>query len=246
MPQTPTRHPADSWPPTQLRIDPNSIEDSSVSSLEMPLTYFITPTHQGNSPLLDLYAGIEGGPTKQPVLKDISTASLLRSRSYGERPQEQERASPPLLSEPSSDSDDEDYVRFPPGGLEVRKCPDETRKTVRKKSDKTGKRGFTRHTSPPAGRDRGRAPKRDEENVTERNQGVRRRRAWREPSPYVWSINEEREEGLDNRKGQEVRRKSVSGRLAPRLLQPEEPVNEKEVEERLRKRKVRFVLPAKE
>lgn len=208
----------------------------------MPLTYFITPTHHGNSPLLDLSAGIQGGPTKKPILKDISTASLLRARSCGERPQEQERASPPLLSEPSSDSDDEDYVRFPPGGLEVRRCPDETRKAARKKGDKTGKQGFTRHTSPPGGRDRGRAPKREQENGAGRNQGVGRRRAWREPSPYVWSINESREEDV----GKDVRRNSVSGRLAPRVVQPEEPVDEKEVEERLRKRKVRFVLPAKE
>lgn len=241
MPQTPTRHPADSWPPTQLRIDPNSIEESSASSLGMPLTYFITPTHHGDSSLLDLSAGTGGGPTKKPVLRDISTESLVQARGYRERPQDQERASPPLLSEHSSDSDDEDYVRFPPGGLEILRCTDDARKAARKKGDKTGKQGFIRHTSPPSGRDRGRAPKRDE-NGAARSQGSGRQRAWRQPSPYVWSINEEREEAG----GKDVRRKSVSGRLAPRVIQPEEPVDEKEVEERLRKRKVRFVLPAKE
>lgn len=181
---------------------------------------------------------------KKHALQDVPTAGLLRARRYGERQERRERTSPALDSDPSSDSDGEDYVRFPPGGLEVQGCPDEALKAARKKGDKSARRGFTRHTSSSSSRDRGRAPKKDDANGVERNHGAGRRRAWREPSPYVWRINEEREDGAGNGRRQDVRSKSVSRRLPVRDLQPEEPVDEKEVEERLRKRKVRFVLPA--
>lgn len=221
MPQSPTRHPADSWPPTQLRLDPATIEDSSA------LTYFLTPSHDPH----DLSAGVETTPKKTA----LSTASLLLARQYEERREEGGRGSPPLLSEPSSDSDDEDYVRFPPGGLEARRCPDDARKV--RKGEKT-RRSFSRNAASPATQSRGRPLRRDE------GRGCGARRAWREPSPYVWSIDEERED-VAGRGKDGARRKSVGGRGGAVVMQ-EEPVDEKAVEERLRRRKVRFVLPVKE
>ena len=218
MPQTPTRHPADSWPPTQLRLDPAAIEDTSA------LTYFLTPAQYAST---DLSAGIE-----TPKKTALSTASLFFARQYEERREEGERGSPPLLSDPSSESDDEDYVRFPPGGLEVRRYPDDTPRAARKAGDKAGKRGFSKKAPLPS-QNRGRAPRRD---------GAKR--AWREPSPYVWSIDEEREDGGSAR-GRGDRRKSVGGRGKAVVVQ-EEPVDEKAIEERLSRRKVRFVLPVKE
>lgn len=238
MPHTPTRHPADTWPPTQLRLDPTAVEDSSLSGLEMPLaTYYFTPTHHESYPFGHPAGGVKDTP-KKFTLEDPSSA--LRSRRYEDRRGEL-RDSSPLVSEPSDSSDEEDYVRFPPGGLELRRCPDETRKTARKGGDR-GKKGFSRNPPSASTRDRGRPSKR--ELADARGPSGTRRKAWREPSPYVRSVDEHDERG--GSKGKGAGKKSVSGGRPAAVILQEDPIDEKEVEERLRRRKVRFVLPAKE
>lgn len=237
MPQTPTRHPADTWPPTQLRLSP-SLQHSP---LDMPLSYFFSTDHHADtdveSHLYDFTAGIED--TKPNFLGTLSSSSLLRRRH--------EARDVHALSDPSSESDDEDYVRFP-AGVEVRRCPDETRRSgvnAKGKRKKGSSRDVAISTSNP--RSRGRAPRRDDDNRRgANNHGTQRQRAWREPSPYVWSINEEEEDGSSGilkKKGKDVARKSAGRAVS---LPQEEPLDEKAVEERLRKRKVRFALPAKE
>lgn len=236
MPQTPTRHPADTWPPTQVHLSP-SLQHNP---LDMSYSYFYTtPDHHADtdpeSPLFDLTAGIED--TKPNFLGTLSSSNLLRRRY--------EARDVHALSDPSSESDDEDYVRFP-AGVEVRRCPDETRRSGVTAKGKR-KKGSSRDVSAPSSRSRGRATRRDDENRRGGDaQGSQRPRAWREPSPYVWSISEEEEDGSFEslkKKGKDVAKKS--GRRVVSLPQ-EEPIDEKAVEERLRRRKVRFVLPAKE
>lgn len=237
MPQTPTRHPADTWPPTQLHLSP-SLQHSP---LDMPLSYFFSaPDHHADadaeSPLFDFTAGIED--TKPNFLGTLSSSSLLRRRY--------EARDVHALSDPSSESDDEDYVRFP-AGVEVRRCPDETRRSGVNAKGKR-KKGSSRDVSAsPNYRSRGRALRRDDEGRRGGNsQGMQRPRAWREPSPYVWSINEEEEDGSSGilkKKGKDVGNKGERRAVS---LPKEEPLDEKVVEERLRKRKVRFVLPVKE
>ncbi|SPN98809.1 uncharacterized protein DNG_01850 [Cephalotrichum gorgonifer] len=261
MPQTPTRRPRDSWPPTQVRINPSSIEDASLSSLEMPLTYFLSPTLPDSStPLADHFlAGIEDAQKPKPALINSAASELIRRRKYGGRRGDSgaSREPVPLLSE-GSDSDEEDYVRFPPGGLEIRQCAEETRRTTAGKGKGMGSRKGSARNAPSTqySRGRGRTPKRDggEDVREEKSQGATPgRRTWREPSPYAWVIDEEEEDGEGGRvsrkgKGKEAGRKmSVRGRrsLAVSIAQ-DTPIDEKDVEVRLRRRKVRFVLPVKE
>ncbi|TFA99828.1 hypothetical protein CCMA1212_008072 [Trichoderma ghanense] len=215
-----------------------------------PLTYFLTPIPADDDnadidemdlddvDLMDFDAGIEDASQPCEAVRSVSPSSLegLRKPDGGARPASPEYDSDALTTD---DDDDEDYIRFSPSspsssmlsplrdlaveGLRFRaKSPmfglaNDTflypgsmsvpapSSSGRRGRGRTNSRGSTRHHM----------------QTRSLSARVRDNHLWREPSPDVWSIEEETEEELMSDAG-------VDGKAA-------KP-----------KKKVRFVLPEKE
>ncbi|KAF4467335.1 hypothetical protein FALBO_5792 [Fusarium albosuccineum] len=247
----------DSWPPTQVRLKPTvSTKDEPLPSLDDidndPLTYFLTP-----APLLDdddmdddmmlFDAGIEDSSQPRPIVRSVSPSTLDGLRKPGLRP-----ISPDTSSEISTscneeeDDDDEDYISFSPskhGLISLQDIFAHSRPPVRPKSP-----AFNQSTNPallsPASLGspqlRGRTRGRGRHGATARSVSARRRpqQLWREPSPDVWSIEEETEEEMMSDMGSSVAAHSDIG-------DDDEDVGQKSKGKKPKK-KVRFMLPAKE
>ncbi|KAL2211871.1 hypothetical protein CC79DRAFT_1317926 [Sarocladium strictum] len=202
----------DSWPPTQLRlIRSSSKEDPKPLPHDIdedPLTYFLTPTPQledddilGEA-MMDFDAGIEDHHHGPDMVRSVSPSTLdgLSKPSSRARTPDFDFDMPT----PSEEEDDEeDYIRFSPNGFSSRflSLPEFAidGRRPRPHSPLSGRSNnrpasFPGPGSPPRGRvlhTRGRhSPVR---SVSARG---RPNHLWREPSPDVWSIEEETEEDM--------------------------------------------------
>lgn len=246
MPQTtktPTRR--DSWPPTLVRLAPSTPKDyPSLDDIdEDPLTYFLTPAPDPEDAdedvdMMDFDAGIEDNSPRE-IVRSVSPSSLDGlNKSKG-------RKSPPvpelsdLVTPDTDDDDEEEYIRFAPYGFSLPfSLRDFTIDGVKSKSRSKSSDellspslfSVTRGSAPvrPGGRGRQRS-------VSSRH---RAQHVWREPSPDVWSIEEETEEELLSDMGSSIGAVSDTEDVADTTMN-------KEVEAAKPKKKVRFLLPTK-
>ena len=230
----------DSWPPTQLRLVPVDMQpkadDEPRPLLDIdddPLTYFLTPTPDFEDEDGDIDMGFDAGiedPSKpKEIVRSVSPSTLDGLRKPGLR----RSPSPDLIDSGLAtppDDDDEDYIRFTPRFLSLRDFAD-----ARPQSPVFGK-SANALLSPasfpaPLPRGRGRGSRRPRTRSMSLGRGNRPAHLWREPSPDVWSIEEETEEetmmsemsdGAGSQRGGDG--------LEMRASKP--------------KKKVRFVLPA--
>ena len=237
----------DSWPPTQVRLKPTvSTKDEPLPSLddidEDPLTYFLTPApdfddDDVDQAMLDFDAGIEDSSYPNDVVRSVSPSTLDGLRKPGLR-----SVSPDTSSEigTTDDDDEEDYIRFSPSHHGLLSLHDLFLNSARSRP-KSPAFGQSSNTllSPSSPQLRGRA-RGGGRNGQSRNGSTRHRpsQLWREPSPDVWSIEEETEEELMSDLGSSVGARSDIG-------DPDENKENGGVRVSKSKKKVRFVLPAK-
>ncbi|WQF89710.1 hypothetical protein CDEST_14724 [Colletotrichum destructivum] len=254
MPQTTPRSPSrrDSWPPTLVRLAPTIPKEyPSLDDIDDdPLTYFLTPAPDledadEDVDMMNFDAGIEDNSPRD-IVRSVSPSTLdSLNKAKGRR-------SPPVpdlsdIATPDTDDDDddsEDYVRFAPQGFMV---PFSLRdfavdgakfKSRPKPSDVLLSPPFlppSRDRAPvrPGGRGRQRS-------VSFRHQ--RSQRVWREPSPDVWSIEEETEQEMVSEIGSSIGGTSDVGNAED---VPEADMD-KDIEAAKPRKKVRFLLPAME
>ncbi|TDZ31533.1 hypothetical protein C8035_v012243 [Colletotrichum spinosum] len=201
---------------------------------EDPLTYFLTPApglEDADVDMMDFDAGIEDNSPRE-IVRSVSPSSLDGlSKPKG-------RASPPLpdlsdLATPEEE-DEEDYIRFAPQGFSLPfTLRDFTIDGVKSRSKKRSD-GLLSPSPPPSP---GRTPARPGARGRQRSVSFRHRqqRVWREPSPDVWSIEEETEEELLSEIGSSIGMSDV-----------EDDTHNKDLEAAKPKKKVRFLLPALE
>ncbi|OLN97505.1 hypothetical protein CCHL11_01292 [Colletotrichum chlorophyti] len=242
-PRSPTRR--DSWPPTLVRLAPTIPKDyPSLDDIdEDPLTYFLTPAPDledadEDAEMMDFDAGIEDNNPRE-IVRSVSPSSLDGlNKSKG-------RKSPPVpdlsdLATPDTEDDEEDYIRLAPHGFPVPfSLRDFTIDGVKSKSrtkvvdERLSPPSFppTRPRAPthPAGRGRQRG-------VSSRH---RQHHVWREPSPDVWSIEEETEDEILSEMGGSINAGSDVEDAAKAIMG-------KDIEAAKPKKKVRFLLPATE
>ncbi|KAF5017796.1 hypothetical protein F66182_10247 [Fusarium sp. NRRL 66182] len=249
----------DSWPPTQMRLQPTiSTKTNPLPPLDDidddPLTYFLTP-----APLLedddledvmfDFDAGIEDSSSSRPIIRSVSPSTLDGLRKPGLRPMSPDTSSE--ISESNDEDDDEDYISFSPskhGLLSLRDLFVNSRPPVRPKSPAFDQSSNNALLSPAAlsssphlrGRSRGRGRR----GASSRSYSATRRpgQLWREPSPDVWSIEEETEEEMMSEMGSSV------GARSDTSDDDDDVKGEKRKGKKFSKsnKKVRFVLPAEE
>lgn len=198
----------DSWPPTQLRLS-HAVEDKDeprplLDIDEDPLTYFLTPApdmdgYEEGAEMMDFDAGIEDTSHPPEIVRSVSPSSLDGLSKPTDR-----ASSPEMDSDvPSPDEhDDEDYVRLSPskaGHLTLRDLAiDSLRYRPRSPVFGRSANALLSPASFPAPQARGRSVARGRRGLT-RSLSARAARPghlWREPSPDVWSIEEETEEEL--------------------------------------------------
>lgn len=198
----------DSWPPTQLRFVSSSADKDEPQPLltdmdEDPLTYFLTPTpaledDTADDVMLDFDAGIEDPNRAQDAVRSVSPSTLGGLSKPPPRTKSPDFDSDFLTSD---DDDDEDYIRFTPGNSRFLSLPDYAI-DGRMPRPRSPLSGFGRGDAPSPGTSptfsaRGRSNARRKPvhawNVSPRS---RPGHLWREPSPDVWSIEEETPEEM--------------------------------------------------
>lgn len=228
----------DSWPPTQVLLKPTvPTKENPLPSLddidEDPLTYFLTPAPDLEDDLdeamMDFDAGIENDLQPRPFVRSVSPSTLDGLRKPGLRP-----VSPDTGSDITADDedDDEDYIRFSPGKDSLLSLHDVFGEGSRPRSpafNLSNNNGYLSPSSPQLrGRSRGHGPGR--QHTLRRRPG----QLWREPSPDVWSIEEETEEEMMSDVGSSVAAHSDN----------EEQSKKEGKKAKKPKKKVRFMLPA--
>ncbi|KAJ4156725.1 hypothetical protein NW754_008369 [Fusarium falciforme] len=249
----------DSWPPTQVRLKPTvSTKDDPLPSLDDidddPLTYFLTPAPNMDDDdldqvMMDFDAGIEDASQPRPIVRSVSPSTLDGLRKPGLRPISPDTSSDISTSNnEDEDDDDEEYISFSPskhGLLSLQDIFANSRPLCAPRarpSTNLPTRLSSRRPPSPTRSSAGRARGRGRHGASSRNLTARRRAAaggqlWREPSPDVWSIEEETEEEMMSDMGSSVAAPSdvgddeVEGE-GKRAMKP--------------KKKVRFMLPARE
>jgi hypothetical protein len=254
----------DSWPPTQVRLDPvlPSVEPALEDIDDDPLTYFLTPAPAVEDvdidDMLDFDAGIEDSNHRREIVRSVSPSSL----DGLSRPKSRRSSPEPELSDgpsPYDDDSEEEYIRFQPKAIGLPfNLMDFTVDGVKMKP-----RSFTAPvgsgnaltadtllspSSVHAPGNRGRTPARGLGHSRTRSLSARRRpqHIWREPSPDVWSIEEETEEDLNSEIGSSVARSDIGEEDAHKKGEEEAKNKDLEVPAAKPKKKVRFVLPVKE
>lgn len=243
----------DSWPPTQMRLKPTlSTKNRPLPSLEDidndPLTYFLTPApYMGDDDLddmmMDFDAGIENNSQPAFDIRSISPSTLDGLRKPGLRPLSPDTSSD--ISTPNDEEEDdyEEYYSFSPskhGLISLRDMFANSRPPLRPKSPAFGHTNNTALLSPPSSPGpqlRGRSRGRGRHGAVPRSSSALRRpgQLWREPSPDVWSIEEETEEALMSDVGSSVAAGSDDEETTQMQKKASKP-----------KKKVRFILPATE
>lgn len=238
-----TRSRRDSWPPTQVRLRPRSSKDSEPRPLledidEDPLTYFLAPTVEHDEDYsIDFDAGIEDPNHPSEMVRSVSPSNL--DGLSNNRPSSPECDSDVSMASPDEDEDDEDYIRWSPSNSRLTSFQDlhtdglaaRTRSPVFGRSTNALLSPNSFPAPTPRGRNiRGRP----------RRSSLRSRptHLWREPSPDVWSIEEETEEEMMSEMGNSME------------VDKKDDDDDKEEKGKTQKaakpkKKVRFVLPAR-
>jgi hypothetical protein len=238
----------DSWPssssprPPSLDEDIYSTDEDTDTPLlqDNPLTYFLTPATPKNEELefdFDFDAGIEDPNHPREIVRSVSPSTLDGLKKYKPRSKHAESA----ILDPEDD-DDEDYVRYNP----TKSLPfgfedffDRPKRPASPSSPTTqaslSPNSF--HVGSPRGRPSKRfAPPRRPFNGRSSGLTLERRHSWREPSPDVWSIEEEPEKETMSEMGLSV--EDLAG--------GEDKSHPIDIPAARPKKRVRFVLPAKE
>lgn len=235
----------DSWPPTLVRLSPTTPKDyPRLDDIDDdPLTYFLTPApdleDDADAAMMDFDAGIESPGTRADDVRSVSPSSL--DGLARPIPRARRARSPPVpeLSDIATpESEDEAYIRFASfGGGRASARP----------ALKQGPRltaeallSASAAASGPRGRSRASASGRGRQQQQQQASAARRRgnQTWREPSPDVWSIEEETEEEMLSEMGSSVAARSEAGEATEAKVARGKGA-------KTRKR-VRFVLPAEE
>ncbi|KAH6682456.1 hypothetical protein EV126DRAFT_431433 [Verticillium dahliae] len=236
----------DAWPPTQVRLTPSTPKDyPSLDDInEDPLNYFLTPPTDfedasGDIDMFDFDAGIESPHSSHDIVRSVSPSSLEGLSKPG---------SPPVpdlsdLATPDTDDEEESYMRFAPHHFGL---PSTLRDFMMDSERSKQSQVSNSPSSPldaPRGRSRGSRPVgrgRQPSFATRR----RSQQVWREPSPDVWSIEEETEEAMSEL-GSTVAADSDAGEVLASAMKKDRtrPVD---IQAAKPTKKVRFVLPAEE
>ncbi|KAL7625565.1 hypothetical protein AAE478_004785 [Parahypoxylon ruwenzoriense] len=246
-------HSAPSWPPSPSRLPPSLEEDSNSTdddevdiswSHENPMMYFLTPPSPKNEDLefdFEFDAGIEDSNRPREIIRTVSPSTLDGLRKYKPK----DRLADCAVLDDDDDDDDEDYIRFHsyghtplPFGFE--KFFDQTRynSTITSQSTEALLSPASFHVGSPRGRPRRRfAPPRRSLRGRPPCQSLQRRHSWREPSPDVYSIEEEPEKETMSEMGLSVED------LTDGQEKKTQPIDIPAAKPR---KKVRFILPVKE
>uniref|UniRef100_A0A4E9DY04 Uncharacterized protein n=1 Tax=Gibberella zeae TaxID=5518 RepID=A0A4E9DY04_GIBZA len=253
----------DSWPPTQMRLQPTiSTKTAPLPPLDDidddPLTYFLTPAplldidDDADDALFDFDAGIEDASAPRLFVRSVSPSTLDGLRKPGLRPMSPDSSSEISESNNEDDEDDdeeEEYISFSPnkhGLLSLRDLFINSRPPTHPKTPAFNQTANNALLSPTAlsssPKLRGRSRGRGRRGASSRGHSAARRpgQLWREPSPDVWSIEEETEEELMSEIGSSCGARSDTS-------DDEDAEGEKRKEKKSKPtKKVRFVLPAVE
>jgi hypothetical protein len=210
---------------------------------EDPLTYFLTPApafedqEANNDMEMDFDAGIEDPSQPREIVRSVSPSTL----NGLSKPKKARPASPDFDSDMTSpdEDEDEDYIRFSPNNSRLTSFRDLYIDGLgqRPESPLFGGRSTNALLSPasfPAPRaSRSRTPPSGRVGRS-RSASVRSRPShlWREPSPDVWSIEEETEEDEATETPDMDGGYYLDSQLQQKAAKP--------------KKKVRFILPVKE
>ncbi|KAI0201024.1 hypothetical protein F4808DRAFT_136687 [Astrocystis sublimbata] len=255
--------PRQSWPPTGLwpsspsRIPPALDDDrdglstdeedfDNGSRPENPLKYFLTPATPAATEddelefEFDFDAGIEDSNSPRHIVRSVSPSTLDGLRRY-KTTKEPECA---ILED--DDDDDEDYIRFNSHKslpISLDDYFDHPRYNSPSRSLSRSAETLLSPTSFHVGSPRGRLtkpftppPRRSSLRGRPAARTLQRRHSWREPSPDVWSIDEEPEKETMSEMGLSVEDLDIdSDKTKPIDIPAAKP-----------RKKVRFLLPAKE
>ncbi|KAI1876584.1 hypothetical protein JX265_004110 [Neoarthrinium moseri] len=240
----------DSWPPASNRMTP-TLEDDNLTDdddldlplLEQdPLRYFLTPPTPQDEDLefdFDFDAGIEDSSHPQEIVRSVSPSTLGGLKRYKPHNKTNDCA----IIDDDSDGD-EDYIRFTPSKSFPLSLPDFGFDRPRTPGAAQSRNGETLlptafHVGSPRGRPVKRfAPPRRTFQGRSRSVPLQRRHSWREPSPDVWSIEEEPEKETLSERGlstEDLEAYFQEKKTAPIDIPAAKP-----------KKRVRFVLPEKE
>ncbi|KAI1256074.1 hypothetical protein MGN70_002235 [Eutypa lata] len=261
-PDTITDIQSESWPPSPSRHPPSLDEDISTDDeLDMPpllqeedpLTYFLTPAspkeEEGLEFDFDFDAGIEDSNRSRDIVRSISPSTLDGLKKY--KPKSKAASDCAIIDADDDDSDDEDYIRFVPASSSQPLGYNDFFERPRSSNSRPGHNDedFLSPASFHVGSPRGRPSKRFApprrpfgEQTTTRRSGVptlHRRHSWREPSPDVWSIEEEPEKETMSEMGLSVEDLEEG----PWSRKKTKPID---IPAAKPKKKVRFILPAEE
>lgn len=230
----------DSWPPTQVRLEPKSSKKNPEPRPllddidEDPLTYFLAPTADHEEDYsMDFDAGIEDPNHPSEMVRSVSPSNLDDLNK--DRPSSPECDSDVSITSPDDD-DDEDYIRWSPHNSRLTSFQDlhTSDLAARTRSPVFGRstNALLSPNSFPAPTPRGRSIRGRPRSSSLRSRPTH---LWREPSPDVWSIEEETEEEMVSEMGNS--------------MEVDEKVDD-EIQKRTKaakpKKKVRFVLPVQD
>ncbi|KAI1391325.1 uncharacterized protein F4822DRAFT_427174 [Hypoxylon trugodes] len=241
------------WPPSPSRFPPsleddtNSTDDDDADAQwpqENPLMYFLTPPTPGNEDLefdFEFDAGIEDSNRPREIIRTVSPSTLDGLRKYKPK----DKLADCAVLDDDDDDDEEDYIRFHPHGhtslpFGFEKFFDQTRSTATITTQTTeallSPASF--HVGSPKGRPSKRfAPPRRALRGRSPTQSLQRRHSWREPSPDVYSIEEEPEKETMSEMGLSIED------LTDDQDKKTQPIDIPAAKPR---KKVRFVLPVKD
>ena len=195
----------DSWPPTIVRIRDDEPEDLDTDAIdENPFSFFLTSPEDLDDDFDDLSAGIEGDGSDKSQIREVSPSVLQRT---------------PLEDD---DDEDDDFGLAMPLSLKdftlTHTSGRKSRLDKRKEDGLTGLgislpefttargRAKVRLTAMRGGRGRGQT----------RSLSARRPHSWREPSPELNSIKEERESD-DGEEGKASGKADITEKHEPML-----------------------------
>ncbi|KAI1313115.1 hypothetical protein F5Y03DRAFT_155849 [Xylaria venustula] len=252
------------WPSSPSRIPPALDEDreglstddedfDNLSRPENPLKYFLTPATPREEELefeFEFDAGIEDSNSPRQIVRSVSPSTLDGLRRYKAKSKDRDCA---ILDEDddddyeSSDDEEEDYIRFTPQKplpFALDDYFDHPRPNSPKHRNSDAALLSPSSPSFHVGSPRGRLAKRfapppPSRRVRALGRTLQRRHSWREPSPDVWSIDEEPEKETMSEMGLSV--EDLEDAAGEKKTRPIDIPAAKP-----RKKKVRFVLPATE
>ncbi|KAJ2981723.1 hypothetical protein NUW58_g6614 [Xylaria curta] len=251
--------PSGLWPSSPSRMPPAldedkdglSTDDEDIDSSarpENPLKYFLTPATPGDEELefeFDFDAGIEDSNSPRHIVRSVSPSTLDGLKRYKAK----KEADCAILDDDDDDDDEEEYIRFNsqkslPFGLDEyfdHPRHNSPHRALSRSADEALLSPSSFHVGSPRGRLAKRfapPPRRATIRGRPTARTLQRRHSWREPSPDVWSIDEEPEKETRSEMGLSIEDLD-DGR--EKKTQPIDIPAAKP-----RKKKVRFVLPVKE